>query len=261
MAFDKLTSIGQLEWLRNKILADTGKSRTEIHVCMTGCRAYGAADVAGALADEVRKQGLEKEVEIRATGCHGFCAKAPVIAIEPLGIQYQEVDPNDAPEIVAQTIKKNQLIERLAYEDPRSHQRIYHRNQIPFYKNQERRILAHCGRIDPTRIEHYIAEGGYKALVRALSQMTPETVIEEVIAAKLKGRGGAGFPTGVKWRFARQAETFPKYVICNADEGDPGAFMDRALLEGDPHAVLEGMVLAAYAMGAEYGFIYVREEY
>jgi len=261
MASEKLTSIGQLEWLRNKILADTEKSRTEIHVCMTGCRAYGAADVAGALADEVRRQGLEKKVDVRSTGCHGFCAKAPVIAIEPLGVQYQEVDPNDAPEIVAQTIKKNQLIEHLAYEDPRTHQRIYHRDQIPFYKNQERRILAHCGRIDPTRIEHYIAEGGYKALVRALSQMTPETVIEEVIAAKLKGRGGAGFPTGIKWRFARQAETFPKYVICNADEGDPGAFMDRALLEGDPHAVLEGMVLAAYAMGAEYGFIYVREEY
>src|SRR6056297_3777344 len=124
MATERLTSIGQLEWLRNKILADTAKSQTQIHVCMTGCRAYGAAEVAAALSEEVRKQGLEKEVEIRATGCHGFCAKAPVIAIEPLGVQYQEVDPNDAPEIVAQTIKKNQLIEHLAYEDPRTHQRI-----------------------------------------------------------------------------------------------------------------------------------------
>jgi len=165
MVTEKLTSIGQLEWLRNKILADTGKSRTQIHVCMTGCRAYGAAEVAAALSEEVRKNGLDKEVEVRSTGCHGFCAKAPVIAIEPLGIQYQEVTPDDAPGIVSQTIKQNQLIERLAYQDPRTHKLIYHRDQIPFYKNQERRVLSNCGRIDPTRIEHYIAEGGYKALV------------------------------------------------------------------------------------------------
>ncbi|MBS3758851.1 MAG: FAD-dependent oxidoreductase [Desulfobacterales bacterium] len=261
MATERLTSIGQLEWLRNKILADTAKSQTQIHVCMTGCRAYGAAEVAAALSEEVRTQGLEKTVEIRSTGCHGFCAKAPVIAIEPLGIQYQAVTPEDAPEIVSQTIKHNQLIERLAYQDPRTHQSIYHRDRIPFYKNQERRVLSHCGRIDPTRIEHYIAQDGYKALVKALSQMTPEDVIEAVTAAKLKGRGGAGFPTGVKWRFARQAENSPKFLICNADEGDPGAFMDRALLEGDPHAVLEGMLLGAFAIGAAYGFIYVREEY
>jgi NADH-quinone oxidoreductase subunit F len=178
-----------------------------------------------------------------------------------MGVQYQEVAPEDAAEIVGQTVRKNQLIERLAYQDPRTGQLIYHRDQIPFYKNQERRVLGNCGRIDPTRIEHYIAAGGYKALVKALGQMTPEEVIEEVISAKLRGRGGAGFPTGLKWRFARQAENRPKYVICNADEGDPGAFMDRALLEGDPHAVIEGMMLGAYAMGAEYGYIYVREEY
>ncbi len=261
MATEKLTSIGQLEWLRNKILSDSAGGRTEIHVCMTGCRAYGAAEVAAAIRDEVDQQGLSREVEVRSTGCHGFCAKAPVIAIEPLGVQYQAVAPEDAPEIVSRTIQKKQLIERLAYEEPRTGQLIYHRDQIPFYKNQERRVLGNCGRIDPTRIEHYIAAGGYKALVKALSQMTPEAVIEEILAAKLKGRGGAGFPTGLKWRFARQAENFPKYVICNADEGDPGAFMDRALLEGDPHAVLEGMLLGAFAMGAEYGFIYVREEY
>jgi len=261
MQTEKLTSIGQLEWLRNRILSDTQKGRTEIHVCMTGCRAYGAADVALALSDEVRRQSLQNEVEVRATGCHGFCAKAPVVAIEPMGVQYQAVAPEDAAGIINQTVKKKQLIEHLAYQDPRSRQLIYHRDQIPFYKHQERRVLGHCGRIDPTKIEHYIAEGGYKALVRALSQMSPEAVIEAVIQAKLKGRGGAGFPTGLKWRFARQAENWPKYLICNADEGDPGAFMDRALLEGDPHAVLEGMLLGAYAMGAEYGYIYVREEY
>ncbi|MFP4572928.1 MAG: FAD-dependent oxidoreductase [Desulfobacterales bacterium] len=257
----KLTSIGQIEWLRNKILADSGKKKTEVHVCMTGCRAYGAAAVRDALADAVAEQGLDKEVEIRSTGCHGFCAKAPVVAIEPLGVQYQEVDPEDAAEIVEQTLKRQQLIERLAYRDPRTGQAIYYRNQIPFYEKQVRRVLANCGRIDPTKIEHYIAAGGYKALVRALSQMSPEAVIEEVVNSKLRGRGGAGFPTGIKWRFARQAENFPKYVVCNADEGDPGAFMDRALLEGDPHSVIEGMMIGGYAMGAEYGIIYVREEY
>ena len=257
----KLTSIGELEWLRNKILADTGKGKTEIHVCMTGCRAYGAAQVQDAIIKEIGRQGLTSEVEVRATGCHGFCAKAPVIAIEPLGVQYQEVDPTDAAEIVGETLKNNRLIERLAYKEPKTNKAIYYRNQIPFYMKQERRVLANCGRIDPQKIEHYLAAGGYKGLVRALSKMTPEAVISEVLTSKVRGRGGAGFPTGLKWRFARQAENTPKYVICNADEGDPGAFMDRAILEGDPHAVLEGMLLGAYAMGAEFGYIYVREEY
>ena len=257
----KLTSIGQLEWLRNKILADTHKGKTEVHVCMTGCRAYGADQVKDALVDEVRKQGLTNAVEVRSTGCHGFCAKAPVIAIAPSGVQYQEVDPADAAEIVDRTLKQNQLIDRLAYRDPKTGKPVYYRDQIPFYMKQERRVLANCGRIDPTKIEHYLAAGGYAALVKALSHMTPETVIEEVKAAKVRGRGGAGFPTGLKWGFARQSTATPKYVICNADEGDPGAFMDRAILEGDPHAVIEGMLIGAYAMGAEYGIIYVREEY
>lgn len=261
MATDRLTSIGQLEWRRNQILAESEKGQMQIHVCMTGCRAYGAADVAGAIDDEIRRQGLTEKVEVRATGCHGFCAKAPVVAVEPKGVQYQEVAPEDAAQIIGETVKKDRLIEHLAFRDPKSGQVIYYRDQIPFYKNQERRVLGNCGRIDPTKIEHYIAAGGYKALARALSHMTPEAVIEEVLNAKLRGRGGAGFPTGLKWRFAREAPNFPKYLICNADEGDPGAFMDRALLEGDPHAVLEGMILAAYAMGAEYGYIYVREEY
>lgn len=257
----KLTSIGQLEWFRNKILAESGKKRIEVHVCMTGCRAYGAAAVRDALAQAVTERGMDGEVEIRSTGCHGFCAKAPVVAIEPLGVQYQEVDPSDAAEIVDKTLKHNQLIDRLSYQDPKSGQFIYYRNQIPFYKKQLRRVLANCGRIDPTKIEHYIAEGGYKALVKALSKMTPEAVIEEVVTSKLRGRGGAGFPTGIKWRFARQTESWPKYVVCNADEGDPGAFMDRAILEGDPHSVIEGMLVGGYAMGAEYGILYVREEY
>ncbi len=258
---DKLSSIGQLDWFRNKILSRRQEGIIEVHVCMTGCRAYGAAGVLEALNDEVKSQGLSKQVEIRATGCHGFCAKAPVVAIEPMGVQYQEVEPDDAGEIVLKTLKENQLIDRLAYHTPKTFQPVFYRNQIPFYAKQERRVLANCGRIDPTNIEHYIAADGYQALIKALSKMAPEQVVDEVLAAKLRGRGGAGFPTGLKWKFARQSEGRPKYVVCNADEGDPGAFMDRAILEGDPHAVVEGMLLGAYAMGSEYGFIYVREEY
>ncbi|MGD9173322.1 MAG: FAD-dependent oxidoreductase [Desulfobacterales bacterium] len=258
---EKLSSIGKLEWLRNKIQSQRKDGTIEVHVCMTGCRAYGAAGVLESLKDEVKGQKISDQVEIRATGCHGFCAKAPVIAIEPMGVQYQEVEPDDAAEIVAQTLKRSQLIDRLAYHESKTQQPIYYRNQIPFYAKQERRVLANCGRIDPTRIEHYIADGGYQALVKALSKMSPEQIVEEVLTAKLRGRGGAGFPTGLKWRFARQAEGRPKYTVCNADEGDPGAFMDRAILEGDPHTVIEGMLIGAYAMGSEYGYIYVREEY
>ena len=258
---EKLLSIGELEWYRNKTLAQEDEGKTYVHVCMTGCRAYGAAELRAALEEEIKKQDLSSQVEVRSTGCHGICAKAPVMSIDPLGVQYQEVNPEDAAEIVDLTLKKNQLIDRLAYKDTRTGNPIYYRNQIPFYMKQVKRVLANCGRIDPTRIEHYIAAGGYQAIVKALSKMTQEQVIDEITASKLRGRGGAGFPTGVKWRFARQAEGQPKYVICNADEGDPGAFMDRAVLEGDPHAVLEGMLIGAYGIGAEYGYIYVREEY
>ncbi|RLB43102.1 MAG: hydrogenase [Deltaproteobacteria bacterium] len=258
---DKLQSIGQLEWLRNKILSRTDQARAVVCVCMTGCRAYGADEVRDALSQEIKRKGMLRDVEIRSTGCHGLCAKAPVISIEPGGIQYQEVSPEDAPEIVDLTLGKNRLIERLAYKDPISGNPLFYKSEIEFYNKQTRRVLANCGKIDPTNIEHYIAAGGYEAFVKAVSTMSPEEVIKEVTSAQLRGRGGAGFPTGLKWGFARKAEGRPKYIICNADEGDPGAFMDRALLEGDPHAVLEGMLIGAYAIGAEYGFIYVREEY
>jgi NADH-quinone oxidoreductase subunit F len=258
---DKLQSVGQLEWVRNKIIASRGEGKTVVHVCMTGCRAYGAASVKEALDEEVAKKGLSKNVEIWSTGCHGFCAKAPVIAVDPMGIQYQEVNPEDAAEIVDVTLQKKRFIDRLAYQDPKTHQPVFYLNQIPFYQKQEKRVLTRCGRIDPTQIEHYIAAGGYQAIARALSKRTPDEIIEAVTAAKLRGRGGAGFPTGLKWKFTRAAQTRPKYIVCNADEGDPGAFMDRAVLEGDPHSVLEGMLIGAYAIGAEHGYIYVREEY
>lgn len=257
----KLLSIGQLEWFRNTLKDDDRDSKTVVMVCMTGCRAYGAEKVLHAIYDELKNQGLSDQVEIRSTGCHGFCAKAPVVAIEPLGIQYQEVMPEDASDIVSVTLKNGRLIDRLAYRDIKTQRPVFYKNQIPFYKNQTRRILANCGRIDPTKIEHYIAAGGYSALIKILREMSPEKVIEEILNAKLKGRGGAGFLTGLKWRFAANAAGSPKYIICNADEGDPGAFMDRALLEGDPHSVIEGLMIGAYAIGATKGYIYVREEY
>ena len=257
----RLSSIGELEWYRNKIVSKEEKEKTRVYVCMTGCRAYGAGDVRAALEEEVRKQGLSGRVEIRSTGCHGFCAKAPVLAVDPLGIQYQEVAPQDAAEIVDLTIKKNLLLDRLAYKDLQTAKPIFYEDQIPFYQKQVKRVLANCGRINPSKIEQYIAAGGYQAIVKALTVMSPEQVIKEVTASRLRGRGGAGFSTGLKWQFAREARGHPKYVVCNADEGDPGAFMDRAVLEGDPHSVLEGMLIGAYAMGAEHGYIYVREEY
>ena len=258
---ERLSSVGEFEWFRNKILAQEDERKKCVYICMTGCRAYGAAEVKASLEEEIKAQGLLTQVEVRSTGCHGFCAKAPVITIDPLGVQYQEVDPEDAAEIVALTLKKDRFVDHLAYRDPQTGNPIYYRSQIPFYKKQVRRVLANCGRIDPKNIEHYIAAGGYQAMVKALSRRTPEEVVNEVTEAKLRGRGGAGFQTGIKWNFARQAEEQPKYIICNADEGDPGAFMDRAVLEGDPYVVLEGMLIGAYAIGAEYGYIYVREEY
>ncbi|HDM09722.1 MAG: NADH-quinone oxidoreductase subunit NuoF [Deltaproteobacteria bacterium] len=261
MRTQRLQSIGELEWLRNKILSSRDLEKPVICVCMTGCRAYGADQVREALVTEIEQKGMTGKVEVRATGCHGFCAKAPVVSIEPAGIQYQEVGPEDARDIVDLTLCKNKLIERLAYKDPRSGRPLFYKSEIGFYNRQTRRVLANCGQIDPTKIEHYIAAGGYGAFVKAILTMSPEDVIKEVTEAKLRGRGGAGFPTGVKWRFAREAKGTPKYIICNADEGDPGAFMDRALLEGDPHSVIEGMLIGAYAMGARYGYIYVREEY
>lgn len=258
---EKLSTIEELERYRSQILSKEDEKKTRLYICMTGCRAYGAVELRDSLEEEIKKQGISDQVEVRSTGCHGFCAKAPVIYIDPPGVQYQEVTQEDAAEIVSMTLKQERLIERLAYKDPKTRNPVFHRDQIPFYKKQVRRVLANCGRIDPTRIEHYIAAGGYKALVKALSGMSPEEVIEEVTSAKLRGRGGAGFLTGRKWKSCRKAPGSSKYVICNADEGDPGAFMDRAVLEGDPHLVLEGMLVGGYAIGAETGYIYVREEY
>jgi NADH:ubiquinone oxidoreductase subunit F (NADH-binding)/(2Fe-2S) ferredoxin/Pyruvate/2-oxoacid:ferredoxin oxidoreductase delta subunit len=259
---ERVDSIMGLEKVRNGIVQRIDHDKPVIRICMTGCRAYGAADVRDAISEEVIRKGLADDVEIRETGCHGFCARAPVMAIDPLGLFYQQVDPEDAREIVSRTILSGQIVERLLYREEDKRGRLcVHPGDIPFYRSQHRRVLANCGKIDPTNLSHYMANDGYKALAQVFAAISPEEVIDQMERSGLRGRGGAGFPPGRKWRFARSASGNPKYVVCNADEGDPGAFMDRAVLEGDPHRVLEGMLIAAYAIGASKGYIYVRAEY
>jgi len=226
---------------------------------MTGCRAHGAEEVLKAFEAEIGKRKIP--VQIVATGCHGFCAQAPVLVVDPYDIFYGGIRPEDVAEIVSETIEQGKPVERLLYQDPASGEKIVHARDIPFYKNQKKIVLRNCGEIDPKNILHYIERNGYSALARVLGEMTAEQVVEEVTMSGLRGRGGAGFPTGRKWSFARAAQGDTKYMVCNADEGDPGAFMDRAVLEGDPHTAIEGMTIAAYAIGASVGFVYVRAEY
>ncbi|MCS7197232.1 MAG: NADH-quinone oxidoreductase subunit NuoF [Candidatus Bipolaricaulota bacterium] len=235
------------------------KAEHRVHVCQgTGCLSAGSDRLYAAIAHEINRQGLG--VQLKRTGCHGFCQRGPIVICEPEGLFYSGVQPEDAPEI-ATALREGRVVERLFYRDPQTGQPIPYYREIPFYKKQTRIILRNCGHIDPEAIEDYLARGGYQAARRALLEMTPEQICAEVKRSGLRGRGGAGFPTGVKWELCRTAPGSEKYLICNADEGDPGAFMDRSILEADPHAVLEGMVIAAYAVGAQRGFIYVRAEY
>ncbi len=257
----KLSSIEELESYRTLISTKESLKKIRVRICMTGCRAYGAEEIKSTLEEEINTRGLGERVEIISTGCHGLCARAPVMTVDPRDIFYQQISPQDVPEIVSETLKKGKILERLIYEDPSTHKRIVHSRDVPFYRKQTKNILRNCGRIDPTNISHYITGYGYAALGKVLSMGSPVEIIEMVKKSGLRGRGGAGFPTGLKWSFARAAKGNPKYFICNADEGDPGAFMDRALLEGDPHSVLEGMIIAGYAIGAKQGYIYVRAEY
>jgi NADH-quinone oxidoreductase subunit F len=226
---------------------------------MTGCRALGAADVASAFREKLAAVKLDKEIEVVETGCIGLCARAPVVLIEPYEYLYGGVTPDDVDEIIEKTIRNAKPVESLVtIENGKALPKI---NDVGFYRGQQRLVLANCGRIDPKNIEDAIARGCYEAASRALYTMMPEQAIDQVTDAGLRGRGGAGFPTGLKWRLCRKSPGDEKYLICNADEGDPGAFMDRALLEGDPHRVIEGMIIAANAVGASHGFIYVRAEY
>lgn len=258
----KLNSAQDLAEFREKIIKERDPNKTCVTICGgTGCRAWGSEEVRMAFIQEIKNRGLAEKIDVMRTGCHGFCERGPVVVILPKEIFYQQVAVEDVPEIVAQTLINKQIMSRLLYTDPITGQRIIYDHEVPFYKRQSRKVFSDNGRIDPTEIRDYIARGGYLALSKALFSMPPEKVIEEVEKSGLRGRGGAGFPTGRKWRLTKNAPGKEKYIVCNADEGDPGAFMDRSVLEGNPHLVLEGMLIAAYAIGAESGYVYVRAEY
>ncbi len=227
----------------------------------TGCTGFGSSNVRKAFESEIEKQGLADEIPVKVTGCHGFCENGPVVVIMPSKVFYPNVQVEDVSGIVEKTVLGGEIIEELLYVDPATKEKIVYDHEVPFYAKQNRLVFRLSGLLNPTDLDDYIAHDGYAALASALSGMTPEQVIEEVREAGLRGRGGAGFPTGVKWGFCRAAPGEEKYLICNADEGVPGAFMDRSVLEGTPHAVIEGMIIAAYAIGASLGIIYVRAEY
>jgi NADH-quinone oxidoreductase subunit F len=258
----RINSPAELEEFRKDILSKRDPNKPCITLCSgSACHATGSGEVAASIEEEIKKQGLSAEVDIRKTGCHGFCERGPIIVIHPQEICYFQIEPKDVPEIVSQTIKQKQVIERLLYTDPNTNEKIIHESEIPFYKNQERLVFGSNGSIDPKSIDDYLAIGGYSALAKALAGMTAEQVLEEVKKSSLRGRGGGGFPTGRKWEGSRNAPDEIKYVIVNADEGDPGAYMDRSLLEGNPHAILEGLTIGAYAIASHQGYIYVRQEY
>jgi NADH:ubiquinone oxidoreductase subunit F (NADH-binding)/(2Fe-2S) ferredoxin/Pyruvate/2-oxoacid:ferredoxin oxidoreductase delta subunit len=228
--------------------------------CGTGCKAYGAEDVVEAFKTELGKQGISEKVEIKATGCHGFCERGTLVLMHPEKQLYQRVKPENVSAIVEKTIIGKEIITEYLYDEPVSGRRIETEKEIPFYSNQKRLILGHNGEVDPTSIDEYISLGGYEGLVKSL-EMGSEKVVAQIKEAKLRGRGGGGFPAGNKWEICANTPADKKYVICNADEGDPGAFMDRSILEGNPHAVIEGMLTAAFAVGASEGIVYVRHEY
>jgi NADH-quinone oxidoreductase subunit F len=240
-----------------KVAVSTSGQRTVRVCCGSGCP--GSTQVMKRLEDETRRLGLG--VEVKPTGCHGFCQVGPTVIVGPEDVFYCNVSVDDVPEIVQEHLRENRIVRRLLYVDPATGQTVPHYSDIGFFQKQERIILRNCGRINPEKIDEYLANGGYQALRKVLFGMTPEQVVEEVTRSGLRGRGGAGVSTGFKWERLREAPGNPKYLICNADEGDPGAFMDRSILEADPHAVIEGLIIAAYATGSNYGYVYVRAEY
>ena len=236
--------------------------RAEVLICSgTHCAISGSEGLYDAFVEQVQRQGLDSEVRVATTGCRGFCSVGPVVMIYPHGILYCNVHPEDVPQLVEETLVKGRVVERLAYKEPESYEAVPFYSEIPFYTKQMRITLRNCGIINPESIEEYIARDGYEALDKVISSMTPADVIEEVKSSGLRGRGGAGFLTGMKWEFTARARGDVKYVVCNADEGDPGAFMDRSVIEGDPHSLLEGMIICGYAVGAQEGYIYCRAEY
>ena len=257
---NRLNSIDELRALKERVRRAPERLLPTLSLCNTGCRALGSVPVQEALERAFRERRLEGRLRLQLTGCHGFCEAGPLLVVRPEGILYVRVKPEDVGEILDATLA-GQVVERLLYQDPATGQRYRLEQDVPFYKHQTRVVFRNCGRIDPESIEDYLAADGYEALAKALGGMTPEQVIAEVAASGLRGRGGAGFPTGRKWMLCREAKGEPKYLICNADEGDPGAFMDRGVCEGDPHAIIEGMLLGAYAIGCSHGYVYCRAEY
>ncbi|MFC1952241.1 NADH-ubiquinone oxidoreductase-F iron-sulfur binding region domain-containing protein [Chloroflexota bacterium] len=259
---NKLRSPEELEALRKSIIKSRKSNKPCITICGgTGCHALGSEGVSAAFTKEIKRQGLENKVDIKVTGCHGFCERGPLVVIKPENIFYQQVNIEDVPEIISETIIKNNTIDRLLYVDPNTGKKIIYEPEVPFYKRQKRLIFGNNGYIDPNNIDDYLALDGYAALGKALFKMSPEEVIEEVNKSGLRGRGGGGFPTGIKWESCRRTQGDTRYIICNCDEGDPGAYMDRSLMEGNPHSIIEGMIIGAYAIGCHEGYIYLRNEY
>jgi NADP-reducing hydrogenase subunit HndC len=240
-----------MEFYRSHVLVCTG----------TGCTSSNSRVLISGLKKELEDKGLNKEIQVIETGCFGFCNLGPIMVVYPEGVFYCRVNVDDIQEIVEEHFIKGRIVQRLLYQEPNTDVKTQEFNDIEFFKHQKRIALSNCGLINPEKIEEYIAHDGYFALAKILHEMSPQDVIDEIKKAGLRGRGGGGFPTGVKWEFAKKAQDDQKYVVCNADEGDPGAFMDRSILEGDPHSVLEAMAIAGYAIGANQGYIYVRAEY
>ena len=261
---NRLTTFQSFESWQTTLAASLQDDKPCIRVCDgTGCRALGSQKVLAELRNVLSENKLDMQIEIVGTGCPGFCECGPLMTIYPQRISYQKVKLVDVQDIVEKTLISGQIIDRLLYVDPKTGDHIHHEPDLPFYRKQKRTVLDLNGLIDPTRLEDYVARGGYSALAKVLSTMSPEMVIDEVSRSGLRGRGGAGFPTGTKWRLCRESvqQINAGYIICNADEGDPGAFMDRSVVEGNPHLLLEGMIIGAYAIGVNQGYVYIRAEY
>ena len=259
---DRLTreTLAEKQAQEGKRLADT--STRKLLICGgTGCHATGSIALKETLKTELENKGLQDKVQLIETGCNGFCAMGPLMVVQPEGVFYQKIKADDVPELVEAQLVNNKQLERLLYKDPVTKKRIPKQDDIPFFAYQKPRALRNKGVIDPESIDDYIGRDGYRGASKALLDSTPDDIVEQVKISGMRGRGGAGFPTGMKWAFAKASPGETKFVLCNADEGDPGAFMDRSILEADPHAVIEGMIIAARAINAKKGYIYARTEY
>jgi len=258
----RLESVQDLNELHDKLVATVKPDMPLVSICAgTGCLACGCKPVADEFRRLFEERGLNEKYLLKTTGCHGFCERGPIVVIQPQGIFYEQMKPEDVLEVVEKTLENDEIVNRLLYKNPQTGEEIVHEKDIPFYKHQQRIVFADNGKLDPREIEDYIRFDGYQALAKALFDMSPEDVIDEVKQSGLRGRGGGGFPTGLKWEFCRKSPGDEKFIVCNADEGDPGAYMDRSVLEGNPHSVIEGMIIGGRAVGANEAFVYVRAEY